>query len=48
VSAVTQFSDGSLRAAAAAILANDAQHITVLRQRLSLDPAPQAFVTGRQ
>ncbi len=48
LSAITEFSNGSLRAAAAAILANDAQHITVLRRRLSLTPAPEAFVTGRE
>jgi rubrerythrin len=44
--AVTQVSPGSVRAAVAAMLANDAQHLAILRSSLKLDPIPSAFVTG--
>jgi hypothetical protein len=44
--AVTQVSPGSVRAAVAAVLANDAQHLAILRSSLKLDPIPSAFVTG--
>jgi hypothetical protein len=44
--AIPQLSPGSVRAAIASILASDAQHATVLRLALSLDPLPTAFVTG--
>lgn len=48
VAAVPQLSPGSVRAAIASILASDAQHVTVLRLALGLDPLPSAFVTGTQ
>ena len=38
---------GKVRAAAMALFANDAQHVTILRLQLGLDPVPAAFVTGR-
>jgi len=37
---------GRLRSAVAAISANDAQHLAVLRQELGQNPVPSAFVTG--
>lgn len=39
---------GTERAALAAIFANDAQHIAVLRARLHRSPAPSAFVSARE
>ncbi len=48
IAAVPQLSPGSVRAAIASILANDAQHVTVLRLALRLDPLPTAFVTGTE
>jgi len=44
--AIPQLSPGTVRAAIASILASDAQHVTVLRLALRLDPLPMAFVTG--
>ena len=41
-----QVSPGEARAAVAAILANDAQHVSLLRAELGMDPLPAAFVTG--
>ena len=43
--AVTTLSPGKLRAAAAAIYGNHAQHISVIRSTLGLHPIPSAFVT---
>jgi hypothetical protein len=48
VDAIPKLSLGSLRATAAAILANDAQHISVLRAMGGQSPLPSAFVTGAQ
>ena len=39
---------GKVRAAAMALFANDAQHVTILRLQLGLDPVPAAFVTGAE
>jgi hypothetical protein len=39
---------GPVRVAVASVFANDAQHVTVLRERLHRTPAPAAFVTGRE
>jgi Ferritin-like domain len=44
--ALVRISPGEARAAVAAILANDAQHVTVLRAELGIDPLPAAFVAG--
>ncbi len=48
LAAIPQLSPGSVRAAIASILASDAQHVTVLRLALHLDPLPTAFVTGAE
>jgi bacterioferritin (cytochrome b1) len=44
--AISVVSPGPVRAAVAAILANDAQHVAVLRTALGLRPLVGAFVTG--
>lgn len=46
--AIPIVSPGPVRAALAAILGNDAQHVSVLRLALGLDPAPSPFVTGAE
>jgi rubrerythrin len=46
--AIPNVSPGPVRAAVAAILANDAQHVVVLRAALGLEPLPGAFITGRE
>jgi hypothetical protein len=45
---IPQIANGKTRAALAAVFANDAQHVTVLRQQLGETPVAQAFVNGRQ
>ncbi len=44
--AIGQLSPGRLRSSAASILADDAQHVSVLRSALGLSATPAAFVTG--
>lgn len=46
--AIPRVSLGTTRAALAAILGNDAQHISVLRLMLGRHPIPSAIVTGRE
>ncbi len=46
--AIPKLSPGPVRAAAATVLASDAQHIVVLRSAQGLDPMPSAFLTGQQ
>jgi bacterioferritin (cytochrome b1) len=46
--AIPRVSLGSTRAALAAMLANDAQHISVLRLSLGRRPIPTALVTGHE
>jgi urease accessory protein UreF len=46
--AIPKVSMASTRAALAAVLANDAQHISVLRAQLGHQPAPTALVTGHE
>ena len=46
--AIPRLSDGIVRAVVASILANDAQHMSVLRTRLRLPPVPSALVSGRE
>lgn len=46
--AIPRLSPAPVRAAAATILANDSQHIAILRQALGMVPAPSPFVTGRE
>lgn len=48
LNAIPKLSGGPVRAAAAAIFANDAQHVMMLRIRLDRPPAPAAFVDGRE
>jgi hypothetical protein len=48
VKAIPKLSPGPVRAAVATILANDAQHIAILRLEQGLDPLPSAFVTGNE
>jgi Ferritin-like domain len=45
---VPKVSPGVVRAELCAILANDAQHVAILRLELHRDPIPAAFVTGRE
>ena len=46
IDALPKLGRGDLRATVASILANEAQHLAVLRDVLGEDPAPDAFVTG--
>ncbi|HYZ81455.1 MAG TPA: ferritin-like domain-containing protein, partial [Solirubrobacteraceae bacterium] len=46
--AIPKVSLGSTRAALAAMLANDAQHISVLRLSMGRRPIPTALVTGHE
>jgi hypothetical protein len=46
--AIPKLSPGLVRGAVASILANDAQHVSVLRLGLGSSPAPTPFVTGRE
>lgn len=48
IAVIPRLVPGASRAAAASILADDAQHVAVLRSALALDPVPSAFVTGRE
>ena len=47
IDALPKLSDGDLRATAASIITNEAEHLSVLLAALGRDPAPSAFVTGR-
>ncbi len=46
--AIPQLAPGVLRQQVVAILANDAQHVAVLRASLGQPPVPSALVTGRE
>lgn len=46
LTAIPQLTPARLRAALAAILANEAQHTAVLRQQLGLDPVPGPLVSA--
>ena len=48
LAAIPRLSPGPVRAAAATVLASDAQHLVVLRSAQGLDPMPSAFLTGQQ
>lgn len=51
IDAIPKLTDGKLRGTAAAIVTNEAEHITVLLGALGNDPiksTPDAFVTGRK
>jgi ferritin-like protein len=44
--AIPRLSPGVVKATAASLFANDAQHASTIRGRLGLAPAPEAVVTG--
>jgi len=46
--AIPRLSPGPLRAEVASVLANDAQHISILRLAQDGNPLPSAFVTGSE
>lgn len=46
LAAIPKLSPGLVKAAAASILANEAQHASVVRLNLGLAPVPHALVTG--
>jgi rubrerythrin len=48
VDAIPKVSSGAVRAKLASILANEAQHIALVRQSLGHAPVPEALVTGRR
>ena len=45
---IPSLSDGRLRSTAAAIMGNDAQHLSVLRVALGKPPVPSALASGRE
>jgi rubrerythrin len=47
VDALPKLGDGALRATAASIIANEAEHIAVLLGALGLEQVPDAFVVGK-
>jgi rubrerythrin len=47
IDALPKLSDADLRATAASIITNEAEHMSVLLDALGRDPVPAAFVTGR-
>lgn len=47
IDALPKLSDSDLRATAASIITNEAEHLSVLLDALGRDPTPSAFVTGR-
>ena len=47
IDALPKLSQGDLRATAAAIITNEAEHVAVLLDALGQNPTPTAFVTGR-
>ena len=47
IDALPKFSQGDLRATAASIITNEAEHLSVLLDALGMEPVPAAFVTGR-
>jgi hypothetical protein len=48
VDAIPRLSTPATRAAVAAILGNDAQHVSILRLALGRNPVPSAFVNGHE
>jgi hypothetical protein len=46
--AIPKLSPGPPRAAAASIVANEAQHVSIVRRNLGLDPVPDAVVTATE
>jgi hypothetical protein len=48
LAAIPRLAPGSVRAAAASILASDSQHIAILRMMQGVPALPSAFVTGTE
>jgi len=48
VHAVAKLSNGQLRAVASAILANEGQHLSILRRAQGLEPVPSALLSGHE
>ena len=48
LAAIPRLSPGPVRAAVASILANDAQHIAIIRMAQGMPAIPSAFVTGSE
>ena len=46
--AIGKLTPGPLRAVAVSILANEAQHMAIVRRNLGLNPVPAALVTGAE
>ena len=47
IDALPKLSENDLRATAASIITNEAEHVSVLLDALGREPVPAAFVTGR-
>ncbi len=47
IDALPKLSNGDVRATAAAIITNEAEHAALLLEALGRDPVPAAFVTGK-
>jgi rubrerythrin len=47
IDALPKLSDRELRATAASIITNEAEHVSILLHSLGRDPVPSAFVNGR-
>ena len=47
IDALPKLSNGDVRATAAAIITNEAEHAAILLDALGRDPVPAAFVTGK-
>jgi hypothetical protein len=47
LNAITRLEPGSVKSSVASILANDAQHVAVVRAGLGQPAVPSPFVTGR-
>lgn len=47
IDALPKLSDRDLRATAASIITNEAEHVSILLDSLGRDPVPSAFVNGR-
>ncbi|MDP2710408.1 MAG: ferritin-like domain-containing protein [Solirubrobacteraceae bacterium] len=48
IDALPKLSPGELRATSAAIITNEAEHVSLLLDALGREPVPSAFVTGRE
>jgi hypothetical protein len=48
IAVIPKLSPGSVRSAVSTLLANDAQHVSILRAAVGRDPVPAALVTGTE